>query len=1314
MRAADEAGNTSGSDVGVDWFNSVVSAGAIADAPDLKTSDLHFVDDSGNNIPTTGMINTPPKLKSDYVLSDTETSSAHLFTDGVLSTAALERNADGTWPVGTNGWYMVRVDREDGTWARELAHISNLDITMPQLSVQGGSGSIEITASDNGSLASLTVNDYPIAVSGNVYTGSFDAPFTGTYKVVLKDNAGNKAEKTVQLTVPITVDAECFSQTFSCANNVLQGTVTADPAKIAGGAYDASISRPKDNVYKASYSVALVEAGKDPAQTDFAAIGEDPVTFESLPVGEYEFYVSDSAGTTQKYTNKIKIAHPANEWEAPTYEWNADNSRVTAKHVCHLDATHFETETVNTTSEITQGATCTEAGVRRYTAEFSNKDFRKQTKEVPIAPINHEYGEWTFVDVDTHQRVCANDPTHIETDGHTWNKGKVTTPATCRSEGVKTYTCTVCGGQKTEPIAKDPENHEGGTEIRDAIKETCGKDGYTGDTYCKGCDVKLSEGSKINKTGKHTWNDGVVTKAATCKDTGIMTYTCRICDATRTEVIDKDAANHTGETEIRGAKEATCGEDGYTGDTYCKDCGEKLSDGSRIDKTGKHTWDDGVVTTAATCKNTGIMTYTCLDCGETKTEIIDKDAENHAGGTEVRGAKEPGCGEDGYTGDTYCKGCGAKLSGGEAIEKTGAHSWDAGTITKPATCRAEGIMTYTCTVCGEQKTESIAKDPANHVGRTEVRNAKDPTCGEDGYTGDTYCKACGAKLTDGEAIEKTGEHSWDAGTVTKPATCKAEGIMTYTCTVCGEQKTESIAKDPANHVGRTEVRNAKDPTCGEDGYTGDTYCKACGVKLSGGEAIEKTGEHTWDDGTVTKPATCSAEGVMTYTCSVCGEQKTESIAKDPANHVGKTEVRNAREATCGEDGYTGDTYCKGCGAKLSGGEAIEKTGEHTWDDGTVTKPATCGAEGVMTYTCAVCGEKKTESIAKDPANHFGETEIRNAKDATCGEDGYTGDIYCKGCGAKLSGGEAIEKTGEHTWDDGTLTKAATCSSEGVKTYTCTVCGEQKTESVAKDPANHVAETEVKNAKEATCGEDGYTGDIYCKGCGAKLSGGEAIEKTVVHSWDVGTLTKPATCKAEGIMTYTCTVCGEQKTESIAKDPANHVGQTEVRNAKEATCGEDGYTGDTYCMACGAKLTDGEKIEKTGTHVWDEGKITAEAQIGADGEKTFTCTLCGQTKVEPIPSLPDEEQTTQPPVTEPGVFYLPGDVNLDGKINSSDARRALRAAGKLDKLSELETLLADIDGNKKISSSDARKILRIAARLDPAPGKMIEVNIQTSK
>ena len=180
-----------------------------------------------------------------------------------------------------------------------------------------------------------------------------------------------------------------------------------------------------------------------------------------------------------------------------------------------------------------------------------------------------------------------------------------------------------------------------------------------------------------------------------------------------------------------------------------------------------------------------------------------------------------------------------------------------------------------------------------------------------------------------------------------------------------------------------------------------------------------------------------------------------------------------------------------------------------------------------------------------PCDHKN-TEIRNAKDATCTKDGYTGDTYCKDCGKKIGTGTAIPAKG-HSWNEGKITTAPTCENAGVKTYTCTVCNATKTEAI-----NATGHTPVEVAEQpATCTEAGHTAGVKCSVCGATISGIEVI---------------PAT---------------------------GH--KPEIRNAVEATLTTPSYTGDTYCSVCNELLKQGTEIPKTGAHItWViDGKVVAE-------------------------------------------------------------------------------------------------------------------------
>lgn len=304
------------------------------------------------------------------------------------------------------------------------------------------------------------------------------------------------------------------------------------------------------------------------------------------------------------------------------------------------------------------------------------------------------------------------------------------------------------------------------------------------------------------------------------------------------------------------------------------------------------------------------------------------------------------------------------------------------------------------------------------------------------------------------------------GTLTAVITVKAPDSEEYVAysedvfTKCGGYTIRYTATDAAGnsaYLERTVTLNHNygERTDNKDG-THSQVCANCGDK--------KTENCTWDEGVVTTEPSCTEAGVKTYTCSVCGGTKTETVDAlghtggkatchskavctrceqeygevDASNHDGGTEIKDAKAATCTDAGYTGDTYCKGCNAKLEGGKSIDPLGHdysaewtsdetnhwhkcircdaisdsaaHAWGEGTVTKAATCAEEGVKTYTCE-CGKVKTEAIAKDANNHIGGTEVRDAVAATAETAGYTGDTYCTGCGAKLADGEAIPALG---------------------------------------------------------------------------------------------------------------------------------------------------------------------------------------------------------------------------------------------------------------------------------------------------------------
>lgn len=449
---------------------------------------------------------------------------------------------------------------------------------------------------------------------------------------------------------------------------------------------------------------------------------------------------------------------------------------------------------------------------------------------------------------------------------------------------------------------------------------------------------------------RNHWDDGNITKVPTCTEAGERTFTCSICKRTKIETIK--ASGHDYETNWTTDVAAICEKVG-TESRHCKNCTAKIDERS-IPALGNHLWKDNGDGTAI-CSRAG--------CGATHT-----------------------------------------------------HEWDAGEITTEPTCTKQGIQTSHCTYanCESTKTETIQKLGHRYI----LTKREAPTCESDGILYGK-CSRCSKTITKKDTANLALGHSWkdngdgtatcsregcgknhthelDSGTTTVAPTCTSEGEKEYYCTYanCPYKKAEIL--QATGHKNK-ETRNYKKTTCQEEGYTGDIYCKDCGILLSSGKTTKKF-EHDWDGGTVTKEATCKEEGSVTYTCENCGETETSSIKKTTAHNYIKELHKNA---TCTENGY-------------------------------------------RILVCQVCNDEKKEEI---PATGHSK-KTRNKKNASCKEEGYTGDIYCSICNVLLEKGTILSKA-DHQWSNGRITKKATYKAEGELTYHCTKCAAKKIVSIKK-------------------------------------------------------------------------------------------------------------------------------------------------------------------------------------------------------------------------------------------------------------------------
>ena len=356
-----------------------------------------------------------------------------------------------------------------------------------------------------------------------------------------------------------------------------------------------------------------------------------------------------------------------------------------------------------------------------------------------------------------------------------------------------------------------------------------------------------------------------------------------------------NACRHAN-TQLRNVVSPDCTNTGYTGDTYCLDCGKCIATGTVSPATGhlNTTTQNQADVTCTTDGYTGDI-Y-CYDCDKYITigEKIPATGHLH---TQRQNKTDPTCGKDGYSGDVYCLDCQQIIYAGITKPATGNHSFSEW-IQRPG----GGGKDRVCQVCGHIESQTDSSSCA-HVSKYTV--TVQPTCTAKGYGGN-YCEKCNEYLGGGKEIPATGHQHTEVRNKAA-ASCTVNGYTGDTwCTDCNTKTATGKVIPAAGHK-NTEIRDAKEANCTTDGYTGDTYCTDCGAKTAEGEAIPAAGHKN-------------------------------------------TEIRDAKEASCATDGYTGDTYCTDCGAKTAEGEAIPATGKHVYG------PIAPG--GQQTYQeCTICGHR---------------------------------------------------------------------------------------------------------------------------------------------------------------------------------------------------------------------------------------------------------------------------------------------------------------------------------------------------------------------
>ena len=762
---------------------------------------------------------------------------------------------------------------------------------------------------------------------------------------------------------------------------------------------------------------------------------------------------------------------------------------------------------------------------------------------------------------------------------------------------------------------------------------------------------------------------------------------------------------HTHDLKKVPAKDATCTEAGNKEYWECKTCGNfywdadgknEITNKNDVIVEAGHKYGDLIAEVSATCGKDGVKAhYECSVCHKNFDTNFDEltDLVIPATGNHIWELVEKEV-EDATTHTKKCKVCGMteeethdKWPGDYPIEWTSnddyhwhqfacgtimnkaAHTWNAGVVTKEATCTEPGEKTFTCDVCHATKTE-----PINATGhKYEWKHDETNHWQECSVCGNTIDKAehtyaahkCEDPATCTKAecgyVKPAGQHSWDEGKVTVPATCTTDGVKTFTCKVCSETKTE-----PIKASGHTVVEDAaKEPTCTETGLTAGKHCSVCNEVLEAQTVVPAKGHKMTK--TEAKAATCTEAGNNAYwTCETCGQMFKDEQGTQPTNVAAETikaldhDFTGAWVNTDAAGHYHKCTRCdatdtvikhtfngKPCNEedKCNDCGYVKLAGQHTWGEKTykwneifkctattactscnqglqvivdgvkTTVPATCVADGKDVYTATFTDAAFTTQTKEVTIEKLGHTY--GAPVWSWSEDGKTATatFTCtrEGCTAETTG-HAQNVTATVS---GKQKVAPTCTDKGTTTYTAKVTFEKKDYADTKDVQDIKAlghKLTKTAAKAATCTEAGNSEYYTCGTCGKFFSDKDGKTEIAKDSWVINALghkmtETPAvtpTCAAGGNNEYwTCSVC--HKVFKADKTTETTVAkETLAKDPANHTGGEE-QRGAVAASCMTAGRTDD-------TYCKGCGKLTKAGDLipptGEHNYKDGVCTTCG--------------------------------------------------------------------------------------------------------
>lgn len=643
--------------------------------------------------------------------------------------------------------------------------------------------------------------------------------------------------------------------------------------------------------------------------------------------------------------NNAEFIQEVHAYDDPIWTWNETYNVVTAAYKC---ACGTKAEIVNATVESTQvDATCTTTGSTTYTATavYDGVEYTS-TKTVALPATGHAFKselkacddkECTregceYVEKGDAHKVDLNTPTATDVvvnlakctyknqyecsvcnatvDGPEYVKhqysAKITTEATCQSTGVKTYTCT-CGDSYTETIPKN-DAHTWGAGVKEGNVTT-----YTCTAGCEATrttiDASTEQSAAVSKSdlvkaGEVELKDAAVkldtatieelganvTISATTKNASEITIDSELAAQIKTPIYDFTlTSDNSNVTEFAGNVTVTIPYELQPDDDpdcidvwYIKDDGKvdvvkgtysngyvtfttnhfsyytvtRLTPAQRCDAYG-HT--EKTFEVAATCTTAGYTRTVCLRCGYvvSQTDIV---ATGH---NYVVDEKDATCTEDGYK-KSECSACGDKK---EVVYKATGHKYTDTNV--EATCSTKGYIHYVCSTCDYEEKEYDSTPIGHKYGETWSWDEKNLTAT---VTLDCTREDCENRVTENAVVSMSKQSA---------ASCADSGETVYTAQI----QIENIVYDDVYTVTEAQLSHKLGNEVKYNSFYHYKECSACGARVN-------EEEHAMDDGEVTAAATCSAAGVMTYSCS-CGYTEEEAI---PAlSHV----IVNGKCTNCG-------------------------------------------------------------------------------------------------------------------------------------------------------------------------------------------------------------------------------------------------------------------------------------------------------------------------------------------------------------------------------------------------------------------------------